>query len=131
MSKNIGHKGHFSRVESHETSAGIPDVDYCIGSVESHIELKYGRAHPPKIRPPQVKWFRDRVKAHGHPWMFTCMQENSGKYWMLHTGANMVRYKLHKERQIEAWQNCSIAMWEGSMGWDDLIGFLTMKWSKQ
>jgi len=67
MKKNIGHLGHFSRVESHETSSGIPDVDYCIRGVEGHIELKFARGKIPKIRGTQVRWFRDRAKQGGNP----------------------------------------------------------------
>jgi hypothetical protein len=71
MRNSIGHLGHFSRVESHETSAGIPDIDFCMDSIEGHIELKYGNdKNRPKIRPTQLKWFINRKKMGGRPIVF-------------------------------------------------------------
>ncbi len=128
--KAFKRRGHFSEVESHETSAGIPDIDYCMNGIESHIELKFGNAIAPRIRPSQVKWFRDRVRAGGHPWLFTCIMGTSGKYWMLHKGAAIGTHLLHLERDLKKWQLCSIAMWEGRMDWDELYCFLTTKWNK-
>lgn len=61
--------GHVSAVESHYSSPGIPDLDYCLDGVEGHIELKFWGAKPPEIRPTQIAWMRDRVKAGGHPLM--------------------------------------------------------------
>lgn len=54
-----------SIVESHATSPGIPDVNYCVKGVEGWIELKQF----PKIdiKTSQVRWFRERVKAGGFP----------------------------------------------------------------
>jgi len=107
LDAGLGHRGHFSRVESHETSAGIPDVDYCLNGVESHIELKFGRTVAPKIRP------------------------TSGKYWMLHKGATIGTHKLYTEKDLDVWQLCSLAMWEGHINFDELYGFLTINWSKK
>lgn len=61
---------HMSEVESHLTSAGIPDVDLCIDGEEFHLEFKHSATNaPPKIRPSQVKWFKKRVAAGGNPWI--------------------------------------------------------------
>lgn len=57
---------HFSRVESHVTSPGIPDLSYCVNSVEGFIELK---SWDPKkgfrLRRSQVAWTRARDRAGG------------------------------------------------------------------
>ena len=71
MRREVGHLGHFSRVESHATSAGIPDVDFCVDGIEGHIELKYGNdKNRPHIRLSQLKWFKNRIKAGGRPIVF-------------------------------------------------------------
>ena len=63
--KKVG--GHASSVESHATSPGIPDVDYCINGVSGHIELKvYGSKG---LRQSQILWFKHRIKAGGKPWI--------------------------------------------------------------
>jgi hypothetical protein len=60
--------GHASSVESHATSAGIPDLDFCWDGLEGHIELKFWTVKNNKgLRPSQVRWFRDRIKAGGKP----------------------------------------------------------------
>lgn len=64
-------KGHYSRIES-ETSAGFPDINYCIQGVEGNLELKVARhAHskyPFKkggLRRTQIIWMEDRVENRG------------------------------------------------------------------
>lgn len=48
---------------------GIPDVNWCLQGIEGNVELKYGfdGGAAPLIRPFQVVWFRERVKAGGYP----------------------------------------------------------------
>lgn len=129
MDKGIGHLGHFSRVESHEQSAGIPDVDYCILGVENHVELKYGKEKRPKIRPTQVKWFRDRVKAGGHPYLFTQIHcPRSADYWMLHQG-DKVGF-LARESNLKFWVRDALEIWTKEMVWLDLYEFLQLKWNE-
>lgn len=57
---------HFSRVESHTTSPGIPDLSYCVNSVEGFMELK---SWDPKkgfrLRQSQMAWTRARDRAGG------------------------------------------------------------------
>lgn len=62
---------HVSHVESHATSAGIPDINVCGDGIHEWIELKaiMAIADPIKIRPTQYSWFRDRVAKGGHPLM--------------------------------------------------------------
>lgn len=88
FSGNLGHKGHFSRVESHATSAGIPDIDFCMSDVESHIELKFGNEKKaPSIRPSQVKWFDRRVKAGGHPIILAKIELDDGTRYCFYAGS--------------------------------------------
>ena len=132
MKKNIGHKGHFSRVESHETSSGIPDVDYCLFGTENHVELKFGHIGKPapEIRGSQVRWFRDRVEAGGHPWLFTHISGNNGSnLYMLHLGKNVGR--LSREKQIAEWEKLATFVWHNKMDWAALAEALSVNWSKR
>lgn len=59
------HSLHLSWIESHATSAGFPDVDYCCYGVCNQLELKAGPDL--EVRATQVAWFKDRIEAGGHP----------------------------------------------------------------
>ncbi len=121
---NIGHRGHFSRVESHLTSAGIPDVDYCIRGVESHIELKFEWDCGAEIRGTQCRWFRKRINAGGHPWVLTEIKTKAeGSYYMLH-GGNWLRY-LADHRSFTYWFTTATKVWRNEIDWEELITYLT------
>ena len=125
MKKNIGHLGHFSRVESHETSSGIPDVDYCIRGIEGHVELKFARGKIPKIRGTQVRWFRDRVKQGGSPWLFTHMIVEGDDCYMLHQGK--VVGDLARAKEQRDWARTAFVMWVDDMNWHELIEYLSVE----
>lgn len=71
---NVGHAGHFSRIEYNPTD-GYPDTSYCIKGVEGHAELKYVERAPVKVdtrcfgdhglRDSQKGWIHQRVKHGG------------------------------------------------------------------
>ena len=54
-----------SWVESHYTSPGIPDLNYCCNGIEGWLELKAGPDL--EVRASQVIWMEDRVSAGGFP----------------------------------------------------------------
>lgn len=73
--ENVGHRGHFSRIEFNPTD-GYPDTSYCIKGVEGHAELKYIERVPARettpcfgdqhgVRPAQVAWIYTRVRHGG------------------------------------------------------------------
>ena len=125
MNRNIGHLGHFSRVESHESSAGIPDVDFCIAGVEGHVELKFGNGSKhPNIRPTQAKWFRDRVRKDGKPWMFTLIMVKKRSVYLLHEGKWVPRL-AGDPYDFDEWADSACRVWDGSMEWRELISILT------
>jgi len=66
LAKILG--GHVSNIESHLTSAGIPDMNVWIDGVELWLELKmYGpKCH---LRPTQRKWHKERKAAGGRSWV--------------------------------------------------------------
>lgn len=65
--------GHYTRVESHDTAVGFPDVHYTLNGVSGTIELKDakrpGAKHPFKgesgLRGSQISWIRDEIETHG------------------------------------------------------------------
>lgn len=75
--------GHVSQVEAAASAAGIPDLDYCVGGNEGHIELKYGHKNKmPELRPSQVRWFKKRVGAGGSPF-FLCLNNDTDEVYYI------------------------------------------------
>lgn len=58
-----------NRIESHSTSIGFPDVEFCIDGCVGALELKAvaSLSEHVHVRPSQVGWFRRRMKAGGKP----------------------------------------------------------------
>ena len=124
MKDGIGHMGHFSRVESHLTSAGIPDVDFCIEGTEGHIELKFAHNTIKKnfVRPTQVKWFRDRAKAGGHPWLLALIIVGHIKHYYLCNAEDMAH--VYKSTSLYFWSRHATYVWTNEMDWDEFITML-------
>ncbi len=97
LSSRLSGQWHASRVESHATSAGIPDVDYCfLGGEEGHLELKYGKykklsskSKMPEIRGTQVRWCNNRVRAGGTVILITKLVEGDVDIYFLHDGSKI------------------------------------------
>lgn len=59
-----------SHIESHQTSAGIPDLNIFLDLVDVWLELKVRDSKGKfKLRPTQRKWHRDRETAGGESWV--------------------------------------------------------------
>ena len=81
--------GHYSRIESHDTAPGHPDVTYQIGLYcAGTIELKYG--HGAKVPFPnqaqglhrtQLAWIRNNLKYWGNVWVIA---ESGPDIWVIH-----------------------------------------------
>jgi len=109
--------GHVSRVEAAASAAGIPDLDYCLTGKESHIELKYGHSQKmPELRPSQVRWFRDRVKAGGRPFIL-CLDGDTDFVYLVR---GIDACELKGKQPISKWRDTSILEWQ--MGDDLLVG---------
>jgi len=101
--------GHVSKVEAHASAAGIPDLDFCIQEIEGHIELKYGnKLKKPELRPSQVRWFRDRIKAGGKPF-FLLLDGDTNKVYLI---GGSWHDKLKGKQFTRTWIDLAHRCWE-------------------
>lgn len=114
----VGHIGHWDRIESHATSQGRPDVNWCLDGVVADIELKI---YEPKrggfiLRANQNAWMQQRVKAKGNCWIFARFDSVDGPIYLLIPG-NRSRALIH-ERSFEAWHKQAAWTWQGKVEWE-------------
>lgn len=119
MKKSIGHFGHFSRIESHDTSPGFPDVNFCVLGFEGNVELKFSDdlKHMPEIRPSQIRWMNKRVKCGGNPWLLV----KWGNTYMLIRG-QYAKF-IYKSNNIDLWVNYSVRTWS-TMNWAEMLDIM-------
>lgn len=68
--------GHVSHIESHQTSAGVPDLNMRLFGEDVWLELKVVRKDGAvKLRPPQKRWHRDRAASGGKSWVAVLLAE--------------------------------------------------------
>lgn len=60
---------HVSHIESHESSAGIPDLNLFLMGVDLWVELKVLKNGRVKMRPTQRRWHKDRAEHGGQSWV--------------------------------------------------------------
>lgn len=109
----VGPLAHLTRIESHATSIGQPDVNYCIDGIEGNVELKYTNSSKKGIilRPSQHQWFRKRVKAGGRPWVLVWVNlPLQQPYYIVLTGESVVEHKLVQEKSIAMWKEIGTVM---------------------
>lgn len=103
---SVAPKGHYSQIESHATSIGFPDIDYCVDGVNGHIELKFGDAtknKKPHMRPSQIMWFRNRIQAGGHPLIFAKLIVPGGiVQYLMYSG--LMALELCDARKVSDWE---------------------------
>jgi hypothetical protein len=71
-------EAHVVNMEPGLTNPGIPDISWCLEGIEGNLELKFGcgkRGRAPHIRPSQLVWFRERIKAGGYPMLAYFIEE--------------------------------------------------------
>lgn len=64
-----GMGAHVSHIESHQTSAGIPDLCIFLMEEDLWIELKVIKKRAVKLRPTQKRWHADRAQCGGMSWV--------------------------------------------------------------
>lgn len=68
--------GHVSNIESHSTSAGIPDQNIFLMGADLWLELKVIKDDQVKMRPTQRKWHTDRAAKGGLSWVLVLDPKN-------------------------------------------------------
>ena len=120
IKKNVGHIGHWNRIESHATADGFPDTAFSINGVGGTIELKYVASDlvPPDIRASQVRWFRKNVKNGGNCWLFSKI----GNLYLLHKGYHV---EFIHDFNVDYWKMHAEGKWENKVDWDEFIALIT------
>lgn len=121
MKKNVGHMGHFSRIESHDTSSGFPDVNFCVLGVEGNIELKFedDEKKIPEIRPSQIRWMNKRDKAGGNIWFLV----HWANRYMLIRGC--YGKFIYNKNNLSLWINYSAKVWHVKrMNWNEMMDLI-------
>lgn len=120
LKDHVGGWGHFDRIESHATSLGRPDVNYCIDGVDGDIELKI---YDPRrggfiLRANQNAWFGKRLRANGRCFVIARYDYSGGKRFLLIEGKN-AKHLIH-DRSYEGWANQASLIWEDRIDWEVL-----------
>lgn len=116
-------KAHVCFVESRNSCAGIPDIDFCINGVEGKLELKYGTdKKPPALRPTQCAWFRRRAGVGGNCWVLLAWNKDSQmQFFLLH--GSVVSPKIHASNYA-SWTKEYTECWYGKINWEELISII-------
>lgn len=120
IKNNVGHLGHWSRIESHATSDGFPDTVLTIDGFETKIELKYCNEKKPfEIRPSQIRWFRKNVRNGGEPWVFIKAEMKIRTFYILARG-RVIDYL--EDKPLKTWLNPQLnKIWYDKMDWDEFL----------
>lgn len=121
---NVGHRGHFSRIE-YNPSAGYPDLSYCIKGEEGHIELKHIDQAPVRpttqvfgekgLRDAQIAWAHTRCKHGGRVYIVARV----GLVIFVVPGIHCRRFN-----QMTYFQLGKAAIWCDRPGWDGFLSAL-------
>lgn len=100
--------GHWSRIESHATAIGVPDVNASRFGWDVWIELKQG--DDANIRPAQYRWIKDRLK------------EGNKNIWIIHQQENYGFMAIHgsmvdmiKNKPKATWAACADKIWQNEI----------------
>ena len=114
-------------MESHATSPGIPDLSYCVNSVEGFIELK---SWDPKkgftLRRSQVAWTRARDRAGGRVFLLFDKQSdlfNPRKFGLIRLTEAKCEF-LTTHPSDTSWFGLAGVVWENEINVDQLLVIL-------
>lgn len=122
----MDHTGHFDRIESHATSQGRPDVNYCIDGREGDIELKiYDKKRGGLIlRANQNAWFCNRTRCGGkRAFILARYDDNFGNATYLLIDGKNSRQLIH-DRSFEGWLSQARIVWKDKINWSELKAVL-------
>lgn len=126
LKEGMDHTGHFDRIESHATSQGRPDVNYCIDGREGDIELKiYDRKRGGFIlRASQNAWFCNRIRSgSSRAFILARYDDEFGKSTFLLIDGKNSRHLIH-DRSYEGWKEQSRLIWSQKINWSELKAVL-------
>lgn len=84
LRKVLRGRGHFERVEN-MVGSGLPDVNYCIASVEGWIELKSVEAWPVRVTTPvQIDHYTDQQRR----WALHRTMVGGRVFWLVRSESN-------------------------------------------
>ena len=125
VSQGLKPFGHLSQIESHATSVGFPDTNFCIGGVEGGIELKYWSAKKGYVlRKNQIAWMRDRLKAGGLVFLLF-LREQDGKHYFLIKLDKFSLAAVSSSSKAADWETQACESWNGRMDFKHLKEALT------
>jgi hypothetical protein len=113
LRKLLPKEGHYTRIESHDTAVGFPDVHYTLNGISGTIELKDAKRPGAKfpfsresgLRRSQVIWIRDEIAAEGH--IFLALQCGDRVYFL----DSLYYYDLHRMTEEEI-SNVASVKWK-------------------
>lgn len=123
---------HLSRVESHSTSIGIPDVNFTIDGKDGWIELKFENSKGIYLRESQYCWMRDRLRVgcnniHVLWGADVEYMDERGKcrvYGLVHVHCITQLKQLRGMTKPVEWASESLAQWNNNIDFKQLKGLL-------
>lgn len=111
--------GHVVQIESHATSAGVPDTNFCVKGVDGWIEIKFVRGkNKIKVRNTQKTWFRRRLAA-GATNLFLFLRHEISPtektHMLIRVVDRSVVDKLFKYPYPEIWKNYATTTWSNEV----------------
>ena len=120
ISKGLKPFGHLSQIESHATSVGFPDTNFCINGVEGNAELKYWSAKKGYVlRRNQVAWMRDRLKQGGRVFLLLMREQDGKHYFLIELDAYSLAAVSSTSKAAE-WEAQACEQWHGRIDFDQL-----------
>ena len=122
-------RGDVSQIESHATSPGIPDTNYCISGAEGWIELKNSAGGKNfVVRDTQKVWFRKRIRAGASRLFIFWRHEIDGQreHGIIRVSQANVEW-VFSNSSVASWRGASLCTWGQSVLADHLNTILEWK----
>ena len=125
LKDGLDHAGHLDRIESHATSQGRPDVNYCIEGCMGDIELKiYDRKKGGFVlRANQNAWMQNRTRHSGRCFILARHDGDQGQKTYLLIEGRKSRALIH-ERGYFVWAAQAKVIWTDKINFSELKALL-------
>lgn len=124
ISAGMGNSWQATRIESHSSAPGFPDVDYCMNNGEQgHLEIKFGyNTDMPHILDSQIKWHMKRYDMNGLSFFLSKIKYRNIWYYLIHRGRQCIYLKENKT--INDWIEVSVKYWLKEINFSELKDIL-------